>query len=239
MAITTLFLVSCLSASSQTTYYYKLQRSIIEGVSSTEVNGGQFISFIGNVCYESDLQGRGVGHGTLQYKGEYSKNGIIFYWGESYYGEDTSFRFNGDKTILNITSPTGDTYVYKQSNPPKGVTTCSLIREHTNRDNLEPHYLDSPTYIPLQQTNSVVVSDNEKSAKTKEVRYKEKCQNCNGKGTVAHTSYVPTFGQNLPDKWCSECGKYYSASAAHSHITCRYCHGTGEVDKVRYELVYE
>lgn len=234
-----LFLISLFPSNSQTTHYYKLKRSIIEGVSSTEVSGGQFVSFIGNVCYESDSQGKGVGHGTLQRKNEYSKNGIIFYLGESYYGKGTSFRFNGDKTILNITTSTGDTYVYAQCSPPEGATTCSLIRKPENGGNTTPSYIEHPTYIPPQQSSGMGIPDNGKTLKTKEIRYKEKCHNCGGKGNTIYNTYPPTFGLPSTNVWCSECGRYYSSDIGHSHVSCRYCHGTGEIEKVRYENVYE
>lgn len=237
-----LFLISLFPSNSQTTYYYKLKRSIIEGVSSTEVKGGQFVSFIGNVCYESDSQGKGVGHGSLQRKDEYSKNGILFYFGESYYGKGTSFRFNGDKTILNVTTSSGDTYVYSQCSPPKGVTTCSLIRKPTTGGNTVLPYQDNSTYISPQQNNCIPdnsTPESGKTLKTKEIRYKEKCHNCGGKGNTIYNTYPPTFGLPSTNVWCSECGRYYSSDIGHSHVSCRYCHGTGEIEKVRYENVYE
>ena len=238
--ITFLFLATfCIPVASQETYYYKLKRCIIEGVSSTDVTGGQFVSFIGNVCYESDSQGRGVGHGTLQYKQEYTKNGIIFYWGNSFYGKETAFRFNEDKTILNVTSSAGNTYIYSRCIPPDGVTTCSLIRKPLNGNNEMPSCQENQGYILHPLNDYTPPLDNGKTLKTMEIRYKEKCHNCRGKGSTIHNTYPPTFGLPPTNVWCSECGKYYSSDVGHSHVPCRYCRGTGEVEKVRYENVYE
>ena len=41
----------------QTTSYYKLTRQIVDGQSSTNVSGGQFITFNKDKCYESDKDG--------------------------------------------------------------------------------------------------------------------------------------------------------------------------------------
>ncbi len=60
------FIILCtFYSSSQTTYYYKMVRKIENGKNSTEVKGGQFITFTNSLCYESDSKGKSVGHGQL------------------------------------------------------------------------------------------------------------------------------------------------------------------------------
>ena len=110
------------------TYYYKLTKTIINGQQNTNVNGGQFITFDGKKCFESDKYGKNVGNGALAYDAEYSKVNET-YWGSCYYSKNAYFKFNSDRSLLNIDTNSGKIYVYKRATPPAGVTTCSLIHE--------------------------------------------------------------------------------------------------------------
>ena len=64
----------------QTTYYYVLTRQIVNGQSSKNVTGGQFVSFTKgdqgrSVCYESNKQGYQVNNSILKY--DSYKDGIV------------------------------------------------------------------------------------------------------------------------------------------------------------------
>jgi hypothetical protein len=50
-----------------------LTKTIIKGQQNTSVNGGQFITFDGKKCFESDKYGKNVGNGSLVYDAENSR----------------------------------------------------------------------------------------------------------------------------------------------------------------------
>ena len=226
----------------QDTYYYKLTKTVDPSKNaSASVSGGQFITFIDNICYESDKKGMGVGHGSLTLNKSYSSNTFSVYMGKSYWGDKASFKFNSDKSVLNVILDDGTVYVYKRSTPPANVTTCSLIKgKSSGGSSVSPPVNNSgPGYTPPPPMNSGSGTVPSKTLKTKEIRYKEDCPNCRGKGSIIQNTYPATFGTNLPDVWCSECGRYFSADVGHTHRQCNHCRGTGKVEKVRYENVYE
>lgn len=243
ISLVTFLCILSVSLTAQETYFFKLSRTVDpDKRSNTNVSGGQFITFIDNICYESDKKGMGVGHGSLTLNKSYSSNIFSVYMGKSYWGDKASFKFNSDKSVLNVILDNGTVYVYKRSTPPANVTTCSLIKgKSSGGNNVAPPINNSgPAYTPPPpHMNNVSGTVPSKTLKTKEIRYKEDCPNCRGKGSIIQNTYPATFGTNLPDVWCSECGRYFSADVGHTHRQCNHCRGTGKVEKVRYENVYE
>ena len=141
-----LLITFTLNVYAQTTYYFKLT-NIHENKSSLKIQGGQFITFVGDICYESDNKGIGVGHGTLTYNPHYSNNNIKKYMGKSYWGNDAVYAFNADKSVLNVITETGMILVYKRDTPPNGVYTCSLIKKKCRQ--CDPFgALSLPVYVP-------------------------------------------------------------------------------------------
>lgn len=242
ISLVTFLCILSVSLTAQETYFFKLSRTVDpDKRSNTNVSGGQFITFIDNICYESDKKGMGVGHGSLTLNKSYSSNTFSVYMGKSYWGDKASFKFNSDKSVLNVILDDGTIYVYKRSTPPANVTTCSLIKgKSSGGSSVSPPVNNSgPGYTPPPPMNSGSGTVPSKTLKTKEIRYKEDCPNCRGKGSIIQNTYPATFGTNLPDVWCSECGRYFSADIGHTHRQCNHCRGTGKVEKVRYENVYE
>lgn len=242
ISLVTFLCILSVSLTAQETYFFKLSRTVDpDKRSNTNVSGGQFITFIDNICYESDKKGMGVGHGSLTLNKSYSSNTFSVYMGKSYWGDKASFKFNSDKSVLNVILDDGTVYVYKRSTPPANVTTCSLIKgKSSSGSSVSPPVNNSgPGYTPPPPMNSGSGTVPSKTLKTKEIRYKEDCPNCRGKGSIIQNTYPATFGINLPDVWCSECGRYFSADVGHTHRQCNHCRGTGKVEKVRYENVYE
>lgn len=242
ISLVTFLCILSVSLTAQETYFFKLSRTVDpDKRSNTNVSGGQFITFIDNICYESDKKGMGVGHGSLTLNKSYSSNTFSVYMGKSYWGDKASFKFNSDKSVLNVILDDGTIYVYKRSTPPANVTTCSLIKgKSSGGSSVSPPVNNSgPGYTPPPPMNSGSGTVPSKTLKTKEIRYKEDCPNCRGKGSIIQNTYPATFGTNLPDVWCSECGRYFSADMGHTHRQCNHCRGTGKVEKVRYENVYE
>lgn len=217
----------CLSmAVTAQTEYYKLCRKIVDGLSTTNVSGGQFISFADGKCYESDNEGFSVGHGVLKF--QRMENGISVYTGESFWGQSV-FKFNGDKSALNVITTDGDVYIYKLSAVPSGVTTCSLIR--TKGSNV---VVPSGIYIPPIQNvgNSSVYNGNNNTsssghASTQKTKVRKNCAYCGGKGeTIQHES-VATFGLSGPRVYCNKCNQSWSHGTVHAHHFCNHCNGTG------------
>lgn len=240
ISLVTFLCILSVSLTAQETYFFKLSRTVDpDKRSNTNVSGGQFITFIDNICYESDKKGMGVGHGSLILNKSYSSNTFYVYMGESYWGNKASFKFNSDKSVLNVILDDGTVYVYKRSTPPANVTTCSLIKGKTSSGGAPPANNPVPAYTPHPPINNGSGSVPSKILKTKEIRYQEDCPVCKGKKTIVQNTYPATFGTNLPDVWCSECGRYFSADVGHTHRQCNHCRGTGKVEKVRYENVYE
>ena len=58
-------LVCGLSVYAQNTCYYKLSSVNHNGSTNKSMSGGQFVTFINNICFESTKEGDGVGHGSL------------------------------------------------------------------------------------------------------------------------------------------------------------------------------
>lgn len=127
LAIFVLFNIANVSA--QNVHFYKLTRKIIDGESCTNVSGGQFITIIGAICFESDKYGISVNHGNMKRNNAYSNSQYSIYQGSSYWGENTTFKFNSDKSVLNVVLDNGDVYIYKRATAPTRQETCSLIRK--------------------------------------------------------------------------------------------------------------
>ena len=64
----------------QTIYYYQLTKIKVDGIVSTQIDGGQFICIYNDFCYDCDKNGKGVGNGQLHLK---NKDEYITYFGIS------------------------------------------------------------------------------------------------------------------------------------------------------------
>ena len=93
-------LLFSLSLHCQTTHYYKLTKLIENSKENTSLTGGQFITISDSYCFDSDISGKSVGNGKLQYYKEYSSSHPT-YIGESYFGNVT-YRFSSDHRTLNV-----------------------------------------------------------------------------------------------------------------------------------------
>ncbi len=230
-----LFLSIHLSA--QNTYYYKLTKKVHNNTPSTKVSGGQFITFMGEICYESDKKGIGVGHGTMTRSGILSSDKIVAYMGESYWGKEATYNFTRDLSILNVVTENGDVYLYKRMAPPAGVTTCSLIKPKASGSGNGGGVVVSN--VPVSQpigggyynngggiggSNGNSGSTSTSQQRTQPVQHT--CPHCHGNRTIVRENNVATFG-NDTQRYCSICGRNYWASSGHSHVTCPQCHGKG------------
>lgn len=221
-------LLSCTNLFAQEVSYYKLVRAN----SNRDVSGGQFITFIGKQCYESNRHGVSVDNGRLTINSSYSNSQYTTYQGSSYWGSSTTFKFNADKSVLNVVLDNGDIYVYKRVTPPAGVTTCSLIRQKSSSSG-SGSYTPMPTY-PVQQypqqqypQQQVPRQDNPQRQSTPtqapQQRQRLQCSCCGGKGEVIKDD---AFTLGLGDKkYCDKCRQ--TVFASHYHAPCKCCNGKG------------
>ena len=228
-----LLLIMGVSANAQNTYYYKLSSVRNNGISNKNVSGGQFITFVNSICFESTKQGDGVGHGSLSVDKRNSNSQFSIYQGSSYWGSSTTFKFNADKSVLNVVLDNGDIYVYKRASPPAGVTTCSLIRKSSNNGGgSSGGYVPVGGQQPSTYTPQPTPNNNNPGRDNSSPRYMERtytCTYCHGKGTVTDCdSSIPDFSGN--GKYCSECGRH--VPMCHIHKRCPSCGGKGTYTKM-------
>ena len=230
--IASLMLLVPLLLSAQGTRYYRLVKKVHNDVQSTNVSGGQFITFIDDICYESDKKGIGVGHGTLTRNENYSTSTIKTYIGSSYWGKDAVFKFTSDLSVLNVVTEDGDVYLYKCTTAPANVTTCSLIRKNSSSGTTSGGYSSGavvnvpsqPIYNGSSTTTTMPIKTTPE--KKTPVKVWHECSLCRGKRTIVRESSVSTFGQDT--QWyCNQCGRNVWRSSGHSHVTCSQCQGQG------------
>lgn len=230
-----ILIVSSSAIFGKTTNYYKLVRQVIEDNSVTNVSGGQFISFVNDICYESDYKGIGVGHGTLRENTEYRTGTYSVYIGSSYWGETTVFKFNTDKSVLNVSLENGTILVYKRTIPPEGVYTCSLIRQQKSNSSSSSGrgaYNSTPIYTtpinPSAQNSSSTTQEstisNSPQKKWKTITYQEDCHMCRGLKycwTCGGTGHI--YGMTGDKLDCPNC----------TNGECSHCNSTGTVTKTK------
>jgi hypothetical protein len=232
------FLLFCLTTISvtllaQTTSYYKLVKKVNNGVTSTIVSGGQFITFMGDICYESNKKGIGVGHGTLMRNDSYSTASIKTYTGKSYWGEGAVFKFTTDLATLNVVTEDGVIYLYKRTSAPANATTCSLIRKSSGNssgggvvlDYSQPIYSNGSYNNSSYDNNGTNRANNNQQVERREPT-KHKCTLCHGNGTIVRETNIATYGRD-EQLYCSQCGRNYYRSSGHSHVRCSQCNGKG------------
>ena len=222
-AIIIIFSLAICNTYSQDVKYYKLIRKISNGVSDKSVQGGLFITFSGNSCFESNIYGVGINHGVMRRNDEYSNSQCTVFMGSSYWGRHTVFKFNSDKSALNVIFDDDEIYVYQQVSPPQGIKTCSEIRSKKPSSTLGNN-TPPPTYFPPATQNSGFIGDrnNDSEATFYESVYVDvdcphchrsgECQSCNGTGMIDYT-----FGEGKLD--CPNC----------RNGVCQYCNGKGTI----------
>lgn len=221
------------------TYYYRLEKIVTNGVTDTNVDGGQFITFLGgDKCYESDYIGMSVGHGDLRKASSASTK----FSGPSYWGSNTTFTFSADYTTFNVVSSSGSTYYYRRGTAPDGEYTCSLIRPKGssgggggtpvvtqpingggyNGGTVTPVTPDRSGQSTYQGTPTKHWKNVTRTYDCDRCHRSGKCTWCNGKG------YTYGIGNSIID--CSNCDGYKTGR-------CSKCHGAGTITKL--EQVYE
>lgn len=225
----------CLNGFNQT-YYYKLTKKSVNNVVSTNVSGGQFITFMADICYESTAKGFSVGHGRLTRSSV--DNQYKIYKGNSYWGHAT-FRFKADLSKLNVITDSGDIWVYTRTTAPASAVTCSLIRKGDSDNNypLVPPPGSYP-YMPPPDNSTIINNNNNSSSsnsygnkKVRETTYYEVCSSCHGIGYSQGYTSPPYYGGVKVKKYCQICQQWVYP---HVHKRCSRCNGTGKVKRTSY-----
>lgn len=214
----------CITISSaQDVRYFKLTRKEENGKSFTNVSGGQFITFVSDMCFESDKYGVGVGHGTLTKNKTYSSSDHTTFQGSSYWGKGADFIFNSDKSVLNVVLENGDVYIYKRATAPSGQETCSLIRKSGGGGSgtivttppVNPGgQVVMPPINPTSPTNPGGTTPTPSHGRTAH-QVTKTCLSCGGSGrcsTCNGKHYYQSFGNTVtcpncpPNGACQSCG---------------------------------
>lgn len=187
--------------------YYKLTKiKHSDGSVETVTSGkGQFITRSGRSAYESDINGYSLpSNGHMLFVRE--SDGIKEYKGDCYFGYKCTARFYDAKSVLNIVSPNGKTYIFYKSTPPSGQKTSSfIVRDGYNRPGSSTGTSNQVT-SPNVQTPNGNSSQNSNSGYN---RHEAKCMGCNGTGKCDH---------------CHGSGQVY---VNNHYIKCSRCHGSG------------
>ena len=221
-----LIICVCRNAMSQT-HYYKLTKKIENGEQYSNTAGGQFITFDGETCFDSDKYGISVGNGRLRLDNQYSSS-TKTYIGNSYFG-NTVYRFKPDLSILNIIVNKNLIYVYKRETPPATQTTCTLIRQKKSSNTSSNQATYNPIYsggYDNSYNSSNTANDNSNTSKQKN-KVRKRCAYCSGKGERIQHESVSTFGLDGPRVHCNICNQSWSYGTVHSHHKCSHCNGTG------------
>ena len=226
------FLLVMSTIKAQNSSYYAFTKKICNDIQTTNVSGGQFISFLGDICYESNNKGVGVGHGTLRLNKNYSNNKFKVYMGDSYWGSNTTFKFKSDLSILNVVLDNGDVYVYRRQIAPPSTTTCSLIRKKnsdgSNVSSYTPVYSNTSGYNASYNTTTTNSTPRqEENTANRRQPTKHACTLCRGQKRIVKNTYPTLYGTKDYQVRCNECGDYFMRSTGHTHITCPQCNGRG------------
>lgn len=219
-----IIVLGSINLSAQNTYYF---------APSAGKAKGQFITFIGDICFESNKSGKSVGHGKLTKNVYQSKSSKTVFVGDSYWGSKTKFTFNANKTALTITTSNGKTLSYTRKTPPSGVTTCALVRKRSgdNTPGYTPDY-SMPSggyYNPGVSSPTPSTPSNEQRNHRNTQQKPRKCVYCKGNGRISKYDSAPSsFGIDHPRERCNECGEWYDPDVfLHYHTQCSHCGGTG------------
>lgn len=235
--LTLVFLCVCASSFSKEINCYKLVKS---SDSNVQIGAYQFISFVGDICYESNDEGISMKYGTLTINKYQSSSNRKVYSGNCFCGK-AKFIFNSDRSELKIEASNGKTYSFEETAAPSNVSTCQLKRKTGGQGvNHAPNYASgiSPNQSPngtppvnrnansgIGSGNSVVGSSNSQRVEPKKL----KCHYCNQTGMITRNDNAPaSFGISQPKKQCSTCGEWFDPTVRnHYHIKCSHCNGTG------------
>ena len=233
--ITLLIAIFCTMEILAETNFYKLVS--VERDKSVNIGGGQFVTFVGDRCFDSNKAGISVKNGFLEKNPYQSTSFKLVYSGVSYWG-DCKYIFTNSKQNLKVITQNGAVYNYVKSMPSSGMQTCSLIKTKSRdcaseRENGAPIYGNVGAYN--NSSNNYTSGSNNSSERQNQrcfpnnnstTNQRHTCPRCKGKKRIVYDTNPPMFVNNYK-KRCDECGGIFWASTGHCHIPCPQCHGKG------------
>ena len=210
------------------TYFYRLLYTIDKGKKIDGVeNSGQFITFVKDACYESDIYGTDVENGYLNLTMDETNGLTETFRGTAYWGENCKFIFTSQRKSLHIDTPQGWKIVYRRSDPPEGTTTCSLLR---SKDEIIRQMILQEALEQERQSLEELYSNSNKPTRSNEKSSnKRMCPHCNGSGQMTvFSDRTSGFGLSPVYKECPVCHQQININGGgtHKHV-CTYCNGTG------------
>lgn len=191
------------------TYYYERIATVENGVRSASSSADpHFITFTEYGCYDSDKNGFTEDTGFRDYIA--SKNNIVDYYGNSYFGT-AHYYFDSDLSRLNIKVSSGKIYVYVKKTPPAGFTKSSRTKMS----------MVLPTIPSANNGNNMTAIDNNSTTYTES--HGRKCPSCKGTGLCSMCK-----GKGWYKNMYS--GDLYDCSACFSTGQCKVCHGKGIIN---------
>lgn len=224
--------INFFNLSAKETYCYKLT---VSSDPSIKTGGVQFISFIGDQCYESSYNGIKIHEGKLNKNSYLSSSNKIVYTGKCFCGSGAKFEFSPDKTSLTVISKVGHYFRFIKIFPPKGIKTCDYVMDDETSPNSNHYdgYGAGTNHAPAYNSSSESYHNNSSYQTNRHTSQTapRKCAYCNGTGRIEKNDNAPaSFGNDRPKQKCTECGKWYDPDVfTHYHQQCRHCDGTGYV----------
>lgn len=211
----TLFIAVVGSINAQT-YYYERVKIVSNGKQRTCCDDAHYITFNGNRCYDSDVNGYAL-NPNHSFKYNRTENGTQYYSGNCIFGQDCDFYITSSKDRINLQRG-NEIYVYVRTTPSASRAAKRAVSENKNNIIVVPenHHHDEPS----------------KSTSPDEYRRypgPRKCTYCNGtgKGTEIIES-APSYVA-YEERYCAKCGR---VTYPHYHRIpmCRACNGKGFTD---------
>lgn len=195
------------------TYYYERVKIVTNGQQRTCSDDAHYITFNGNRCYDSDVNGYAL---NPNHSFEYNRteNGTQYYYGDCVFGQGCDFFITSSKDRINLRHD-NETYVYVRTTPSASKAAKRTVSSGNNVIVPGTTNYDEPVH-PAQPV------DNR--------RYpgRRVCPGCNGtgKGTEIIES-APSYVAG-EERYCSKCGR---VTYPHTHRIpmCHVCYGKGYV----------
>lgn len=168
------------------TYFYKRVKIVKNGQTYNTQDDGHYMTIGKNCIYDSDAQGFCIGNSNMKYVK--TENGILTYYGNTYFGSCYCFA-SSDYARLNIKDDE-TTYVYVRCTPSSGIA-------------LRPSTTNSGS-APINQTPSYTTPPSNNNTNTANRR---QCPYCHGTGKGTEQIIWRTdYTGNQKDEYCSQCG---------------------------------
>lgn len=214
-----LFIIALISCSNtviaQTTICFVQTKEIENGQIKSGDKSYLFLTLTKTGCYDSDKDGMSVGNGFLKLSD--IQNGIMNYYGDSYWGEAV-YRLKEDYSHLNIVDIQNDRiYIYERREISHiACRTSSKIKSQvvSTKNDVQPTLIST---TPYNQQHNNQTESTERTV----------CYVC--KGSKREKYYIVSAAVSMVERYeyCSECHEMMREYNLHRHRKCTMCNGKG------------